>query len=52
MENIKEKAIFKTNRRDFLKVAGLGIAAVSFPGFGLIPNAGAISEVKMNQEVF
>jgi len=52
MENIKEKVIFKTNRRDFLKVAGLGIAAVSIPGFGLIPNAGAISEVKMNQEVF
>lgn len=39
------------SRRDFLKVAGLGVAAFSVPSFGLISNSGALSEASVNQEV-
>ena len=41
--------LLNCNRRDFLKVAGIGAAALTLPG--LIRNASAASVSNMNQEI-
>lgn len=42
---------FECNRRGFLKIAGIGAAAVSIPGMGLISNAGAAAMDKVKQDI-
>jgi succinate dehydrogenase/fumarate reductase flavoprotein subunit len=51
MDAVKDRDMIHCSRRDFLKVAGLGVAAFSLPGFGLVSNTGALSEAGMNQEI-
>lgn len=45
------KSNFDCNRRGFLKIAGIGAAAITVPGMGLISNAGAASMDKIKQEI-
>lgn len=49
MELTKNNGPLSINRRDFLKVAGIGAVAMSMPG--LIRNTGAASMSNVNQEV-
>ena len=49
MENSEINDLFNCNRRDFMKVAGLGAAAMAIPG--LIRNANAASVSRVNQEI-
>ena len=51
MDSSKDPDSLNCSRRDFIKVAGLGVAAISVPGFGLISNTGTLSEASVNQEV-
>ena len=51
MENKNEKGITDVSRRDFLKAAGVGVAAMAIPAAGLIRNAGAASVSTVNQEI-
>ena len=51
MEKRSDKSKFDCNRRDFLKIAGIGAAAMSVPAMGLISNAGAASMNKVDQDI-
>jgi len=51
MSTTDDERIFDCNRRDFLKVAGVGVAALSIPGMALLGNAGAASMTNVNQEM-
>jgi succinate dehydrogenase/fumarate reductase flavoprotein subunit len=48
MDSSDNKTLLNCNRRDFLKVAGIGAAAFTLPG--LIRNAGAASMSNMSQD--
>ena len=51
MSTSDHEDIFSCNRRDFLKVAGVGVAALAIPGMGLVRNVGAASITNVNQEM-
>lgn len=51
MDSSEKQGSFSCSRRDFIKAAGLGVAAFSIPSIGLITNVGAVSEANMDQEV-
>ena len=47
---MNEQNLLGYNRRDFLKTAGIGVAALSFAGAGLIRNANIASAADLSQE--
>ncbi|MFC1891682.1 FAD-binding protein [Thermodesulfobacteriota bacterium] len=51
MGNKDQKGDLNVSRRDFLKAAGVGVAAMAIPAAGLIKNAGAASVSNVNQEI-
>ncbi|MBW1862429.1 MAG: FAD-binding protein [Deltaproteobacteria bacterium] len=51
MGNNDKNGVLDCNRRNFLKVAGMGAAAMAFPGMGIIRNAGAASITSLNQKI-
>jgi len=51
MGNKEQNRSLDVSRRDFLKAAGVGVAAMAIPAAGLIRNAGAASVSNVNQEI-
>lgn len=50
MDNTQENKEMGFNRRDFMKIAAMGVAAVSIPGLPMMANAGTISTSGIKHE--
>ena len=51
MNSTEKNNFLNCNRRDFLRVAGMGAAAMALPGMGFIKNANAVPASDMQQEI-